>query len=153
VNTEVLPSATADTLVQAENRSLYDSLVAAYGNTFIYDTGYPLSATKFVRNLVRAAWEEYILRGEWDLIDNLLIDSDQHRDYHGLSSTQVDEKNNQTATIYQKIISRRRESKEMRMRLEEIRHAFEGPHLPMRSYFDPVRLSLDNLHDRLISRF
>jgi hypothetical protein len=81
VNTEVLPSATADTLVQAESRSLYDSLVAAYGNTVLHDTCYPLSATRFARNLARAAWEEYILRGEWDWIDNLLIDTNQHRDY------------------------------------------------------------------------
>jgi Mg2+ and Co2+ transporter CorA len=36
----------------------------------------------------------------------------------------LDEKNNQTATFYQKIIFIRRQWQEMRIRLEEIRHAF-----------------------------
>jgi hypothetical protein len=124
-NTEVLPSATTDPLIQAKNRSLYDSLVAAYENATVHHTCDSLSATAFAHNLVRSKWEEAVLVEECNFLQKLSEDFDQHLDYHGLSTTEIiSEKENRTAKSYQDIIQRRMEMKEHRKRLEEIRHAW-----------------------------
>jgi hypothetical protein len=135
VNTEVLPSATADPPVPAEHRSLYYSLIDAHSSAHSCYSSSPLSATIFLRRLVRSAWEEYILREEWGFTDKMFDDFDQHRGYHGFRAAQVvNEKENPTVQFLlqnvqkrenlKEIIQKRQNLKEKRNRLEEIRHAF-----------------------------
>lgn len=123
-NTEVTSNTTEDPLVQAEHRSLYASLVASHATALVAHTSRPLSATAFVRNLVRAAWEEYIWKEEWEVNDTLIQDNDDHRYYQGLSPSEVGEKENEKAKKYQAIINARRGLKLRQRRLKDINHAF-----------------------------
>ena len=78
IATEVLPSATKGPMTQAENRSMYESLGSAHADVAIEHDCRPMSGTAFVRNLVRAAWEEAIYRTEFKINKDLYADRYQY---------------------------------------------------------------------------
>ena len=67
IATEVLPRPTKGPMTQAENRSMYESLGSAHADVAIENDCRPTSGTAFVRNLVRAAWEEAIYRTKFEI--------------------------------------------------------------------------------------
>lgn len=123
--TEVLPSATADLMLQSETRSLYDGIVSAHVAVAIQHDRRPFSGTAFVRNLVRAAWEEMLYRTEWHIHDDLIKDGHEHRLYEGNNNS--DQNNGETnfnAKKYQTLVKMRMHLQSWRRRLEGTTYAF-----------------------------
>ncbi|KAJ8110877.1 hypothetical protein OPT61_g6395 [Boeremia exigua] len=125
--TEVLASGSEDLPVQAEHRSIHDTLVKAHEVDMVNHTSTPSSGTAFVRNLVRSSWEERIHRAEWELYDQMYTDDANHRKYQGVGARALSsEKRNQNAMWYQKMIKTRRELNLWRRKVKNINHAFVG---------------------------
>ncbi|KAG9197579.1 hypothetical protein G6514_001242 [Epicoccum nigrum] len=102
--TEVLPSATENPMTQAENRSI------------------PMSGTAFVRNLIRAVWEESIYRTEAEINDKLYEDRFQYGFYRDVKQTYTE--NDRNAQSYHGLIQKRIEVQFWREQLKRTTYAF-----------------------------
>ena len=94
IATEVLPRPTKGPMTQAENRSMYESLGSAHADVAIENDCRPTSGTAFVRNLVRAAWEEAIYRTEFEVNKDLYADRYQYGFYRDVEQTYTESNRN-----------------------------------------------------------
>lgn len=122
IATEVLPSATKGPMTQAENRSMYESLGSAHADVAIEHDCRPMSGTAFVRNLVRAAWEEAIYRTEFEVNKDLYADRYQYGFYRDVEQTYTE--NNRNAQSYHGLIQTRIEVQLWREQLKRTTYAF-----------------------------
>jgi hypothetical protein len=125
IATEVLPSATKGFMTQTEDRSLYESLRSAHADVAIEHDGRPMSGTAFVRNLVRAAWEEAIYRTEVNINADLDVDAFQYGSYRDVGALQQTyTENNRNVQSYHDLIQKRIEVQLSRERLKNTTYAF-----------------------------
>ena len=94
IATEVLPRPTKGPMTQAENRSMYESLGSAHADVAIENDCRPTSGTAFVRNLVRAAWEEAIYRTKFEIDKDLYADRYQYGFYRDVEQTYTESNRN-----------------------------------------------------------
>lgn len=123
--TEVLPSATEGPIKQAESRSLYESIWKAHAAVAVEHDCKPISGTAFVRNLVRAAWEQLISQREWALFDYFQQDRYEHELYEGINAMkQKHAEKDRNAQNFHGMMGRRVELQMWRKRLKTAMRAF-----------------------------
>jgi hypothetical protein len=136
ITKEVLPSATKGLTTQAENRSLYESLGSAHADVAIEHDCRPMSGTDFVRNLIRAAWEELIYRTESRINADLLLDRFQYGNYRDINAfEQKYIENNRNTQRYHELIQTRVDMQMWRGHLRRTTYAFSMDDIDQR--FEP----------------
>ncbi|KAF3003003.1 hypothetical protein E8E13_005738 [Curvularia kusanoi] len=136
---EILPSATEGPMVQAESRSLYESIVKAHTFVTIEHDCKPNSGTAFLRSLIRASWEELVFREEQEISDLIGDDRFQHHFYTGDNVLQqINAERDRNIQSYRYLIEERAVLQFWCQHLDHAMHAFSTdvvdqrlePHLP-----------------------
>jgi Mg2+ and Co2+ transporter CorA len=101
---------------------MYESLGSAHADVAIEHDYRPISGTAFVRNLVRAVWEESIYRTEAEINDKLYEDRFQYGFYRDVKQTYTE--NDRNAQSYHSLIQKRIEVQFWREELKRTTYAF-----------------------------
>lgn len=74
-------------IIQPSQRDMFDAAVTAYREHPISHTQDPFTGSMYIRNLIRSAWEEKIMRNASSFTDALLEDRAQYRAHQDIADT------------------------------------------------------------------